>query len=346
MAAVRPTWRGVIRQRIARFSLLESGAVVRYGLAVALSGASLAMRFAVDGLMPPGLPYLTFFPAVILTAFIAGPGPGILAAVLCGLAAWYFFVPPMFVLTVNSPTLLAQGFYTVVVAVDIALVHAMQVAMRRLSAERARTAALLDRQTTMFHELQHRVANNMQFVSALLTLQRRTIGATPESAAEALAEAGRRLETMAQVHRRLHDPQAGDDFAGHLDALCRDLLRAAGGEGVSCTVSVSAAPASPERLLALALLIVEALTNSLKHAFPGGCGGTVRIGLHPQPGEPGHLRLEVTDDGAGLPKGFDAGATGGLGWTIIGNLAGQLGGRLSIGHADGGGARIVLDFPA
>ncbi|MCW2244762.1 two-component sensor histidine kinase [Azospirillum fermentarium] len=346
MAAVRPTWRGSIWQAITRFSLLESGAGARYGLAVALSGASLALRLAVDEMMPPGFPYVTFFPAVILTAFVAGVGPGILAAVLCGLAAWYFFIPPVFVFTINRPTLLAQGFYIAVVAVDIALIHAMQVAMRRLSAERARTAALLDRQTTMFHELQHRVANNMQFVSALLSLQRRSIGTTPESAAEALAEAGRRLETMAQVHRRLHDPQAGDDFAGHVDALCRDLLRAAGVEGVTCVVSVSAAPASPERLLALALLIVETLTNSLKHAFADGRGGTVRIGLHPQPGGPGRLRLEVTDDGCGLPAGFEAGAAGGLGWTIIRNLAGQLGGRLDIGHADGGGTRIVLDFSA
>jgi len=357
MAAVRSIWQGPVWQGIARFSLLQSGAWVRYGLALVLSVVSLALRFAVDNAMPPGFPYLTFFPAVILTAFVAGLGPAVLAAVLCGMAAWYFFIPPLFTISFDGPTLMAQSFYTAVVTVDIALIHAMQVAMRRLSAERARTAVLLDNQTTMFHELQHRVANNMQFVSALLALQRRSIGITPESAADALEEAGRRLETMARVHRRLHDPFAGDDFAGHVDALCRDLLQAAGAQAVSCSVSVSAAPKSPERLLALALLIVEALTNSLKHAFTGRSGGTVSIRLHPLPGgEPGWLRLCVTDDGAGLPDGFDGRHAAGLGWTIIRNLAGQLGGRLTIGPPDGApdgawdgggaGTRITVDFPA
>ncbi|PWC81682.1 hypothetical protein TSH100_26730 [Azospirillum sp. TSH100] len=325
----------------------------RFGMALLTVVVALLLRLAADGALPTGFPYLTFFPAVILTTFIAGLWPAVVTAVLSGLAAWYFFIPPYDTLTLNSSVGVALAFYAVIVTVDIALIHGMQVTMARLQEERGRTASLLEAQTTMFHELQHRVANNMQFVSALLDLQRRTVGHTPEGALAALEEAGRRLDTMARVHRRLHDPRSGDDFGSHLDGLCRDMLAAAGIPGVDCRVTVRAAPQSPERLLTLAMLIVEALTNSLKHAFAGRDGGTVTIDLREDPDQPGQLHLLVMDDGVGLPDGFDAQRLPSLGWKIIQSLASQLSGQLTHGPADaadgsvnGTGTRIDLRFPA
>ncbi|MBY6263895.1 DUF4118 domain-containing protein [Azospirillum sp. 412522] len=353
MGSDRPIWHWV-----ARFSLLRCGPLPRYGMAVLSAAAALLLRLAVDGTMSSGFPFLTFFPAVILTTFMAGRGPGVAAAVLSGLAAWYFFIPPYETFVLNASVALALVFYAVVVAVDVALIHGMQTTLARLQEERSRTAALLEAQTTMFHELQHRVANNMQFVSALLDLQKRSVGHTREGALAALEEAGRRLDTMARVHRRLHDPRSGDDFGSHIDGLCRDMLAGAGVPGVSCRVAVQAAPQSPERLLALAMLIVEALTNSLKHAFAGRDGGTVTIELNVVPEEPGQLHLLVMDDGVGLPDGFDVQRLPSLGWKIIHSLAAQLSGRLSHGPAGGSsngphnglpngtGTRIDLRFPA
>ena len=57
--------------------------------AVAATGAALLLRMVLDPVLPPGFPYLTFFPAVVLTAFFFGLRPGIICAVLSGLAAWY-----------------------------------------------------------------------------------------------------------------------------------------------------------------------------------------------------------------------------------------------------------------
>ncbi|MBP2305590.1 DUF4118 domain-containing protein [Azospirillum melinis] len=346
MGSDRPVW-----QWVARFSLLRHGPVPRYGAALLIFAAALLVRQAADGTLPTGFPYLTFFPAVIVTTFMAGRGPAVVTAVLSGLAAWYFFIPPYHSFGLDASVGVALAFYAVVVAVDIALIHGMQVTLARLQEERGRTASLLEAQTTMFHELQHRVANNMQFVSALLDLQRRSIDRSPEAAVAALEEAGRRLDTMARVHRRLHDPRSGDDFGSHIDGLCRDMLAAAGMSGVTCRVTVQAAPRSPERLLALAMLIVEALTNSLKHAFAGrDGGGTVTIELTKLPDQPGQLRLLVMDDGVGLPDGFDVQQLSSLGWKIIQSLAAQLSGRLSHGPANGPGGgtgtRIELHFPA
>jgi two-component sensor histidine kinase len=340
MGSDRPVW-----QLFARFSLLSRGPVARYGMALLTFATALLLRRLVDSTLPSGFPYLTFFPAVILTTFIAGLGPGVVTAVLSGLAAWYFFIPPFDSFGLDGSVGLALAFYAVVVAVDIALIHGMQMTLARLQEERGRTASLLEAQTTMFHELQHRVANNMQFVSALLDLQRRTVGHTPEGALAALEEAGRRLHTMAQVHRRLHDPRSGDDFGSHVEGLCRDMLKAAGVPGIDCRVTVQAAPKSPERLLALAMLIVEALTNSLKHAFAED-GGTVTIDLRAVPGQPDQLHLLVMDDGIGLPDGFDVQRLPSLGWKIIQSLAAQLSGELSYGATGGSGTRIELRFPA
>ena len=341
IVVVRTVW-----QRVARFSLLRSGPGLRYGVGLLTFVAALLLRWAVDDVLPSGFPYLTFFPAVILTTFVVGLGPGMVTAVLSGLAAWYFFIPPYGTLPVNPSSGVALAFYAVIVAVDIALIHGMQVTLARLREERRRTASLLAAQTTMFHELQHRVANNMQFVSSLLDLQRRSVGRSPEGAMAALEEAGLRLGTMARVHRRLHDPQSGDDFGRHIEGLCQDMLQATGTLDVTCRVSVGTAPQSPERLLALALLIVEALTNALKHAFVGRDGGVVTIELDAVPDHPGQLHLRVIDDGVGLPEGVDVLRLPSLGWKIIQSLAAQLSGQLSYGPADGAGTRIDLRFPA
>ncbi len=129
-------------------------------LAVGMFAGAWGLRAALDDVLPPGFPYLTFFPAVILTTYLCGLRPGITCAVLGGLAAWYQFLPPYGSFDLTGPTAVALVFYAFIVAVDIALIHTMHVSGDRLRAERGVTAALYDQQRTMFQELQHRVANN------------------------------------------------------------------------------------------------------------------------------------------------------------------------------------------
>lgn len=188
-----------------------------------------------------------------------------------------------------------------------------------------------------------RVRTNMQFVSALLIMQRQAVGLSPDSARAALTEAGERLATMAQVHRRLHDPQSSVGFGEHVTALCRDVTAAAGSRNVACEVAIRTAPKSPERLLGVAMLIVEALTNSLKHVFPDDEQGIVRITLD-HAGTPADLLLVIADDGFGLPADFDSRKATSLGWMIIQNLIAQLGGTMRVDGAQG--TRIEVTFPA
>lgn len=312
-------------------------------MAVGATALALAVRLAVDDVLPPGFPYLTFFPAVILTTFFCGLRAGITCAALSGLSAWYFFLPPSEGFLLSLPSGLALAFYVFIVTVDIALIHIMHTASARLRHERAVTAGLYEQQRTLFQELQHRVANNMQFVAALLTLQKRRVGSDPRAALAALDEARVRLETISRIHRRLYDPDRIDLPVGqYLQELCTDLLDATGARHVVCLVEMPPLRLDLTRLTTLSLLVVELVTNALKHAFPDGAGGTITIRL--ETAAPGRMALVVADDGRGIPAGFDPETSRSLGMRIAQGLAAQLDGTLT--YAGGAGTVARLDFAA
>ncbi|KMO32419.1 ATPase [Methylobacterium variabile] len=315
------------------------GDLVAFGATV----AALALRLAVDDVLPPGFPYLTFFPAVILTTFFCGLRPGITCAVLSGLSAWYFFLPPSQTFVLTAQSALALAFYVFIVGVDIALIHIMHMASARLRQERAVTAGLYEQQRTMFQELQHRVANNMQFVAALLTLQKRRAGADPQAALAALDEARVRLETISRIHRRLYDPDRINLPIGqYLQELCSDLLDATGARNIVCLVDVPPVRFDLTRLTTLSLLVVEVVTNALKHAFPDGARGTITIRL--ETAAPERMVLTIADDGRGIPADFNPETSRSLGLRIAQGLAAQLDGTLT--YAGGTGTRVTLDFAA
>jgi two-component sensor histidine kinase len=311
---------------------VSAGAVFRrdiargYGLALFSFVIALMARIELQGTLPPGFPYLTFFPAVILTTFLAGLWPGIVCAVLSGLAALYFFIPPFDSFAMDWSSTIAIGFYIFIVTVDITLIHFMHRAADRLEARKQAMENLYDQQRTMFQELQHRVANNMTFVAALLQLQKRNITADPASATSALDEAQSRIETMSRIHRRLYDPASLDlPVAEYFQEICSDLLQATGARNIVCMVDMPAIRLDIARLTTLSLLVTELVTNSLKHAFADD-GGTIALKLERL--DPGRLALTVSDNGRGMPQSADAAASKGLGTRIVQSLAAQLGGEV------------------
>ncbi len=311
-------------------------------LACAISAAAVLGRFALEGTLPPGYPFLTFFPAVILTSFVGGTAAGLVCAVLCGLAAWYWFIPPAgFAMDFQSG--FALLFYVFIVAVDIALIHAMTRALRRLEVEKGVSTALAEQQRTMFEELQHRVANNMAFVASLLGMSRRRIQLDPAAAPAILDEARDRIETMARIHRRLHDPNQVDLPVGRcLEDLCADVVEANGVAGVSCRVVVPPMTFDIRKLTTISMLVSEIVTNSLKHAFPAGRSGTISVTIAVEGGDT--AILTIADDGVGLPQEPEAAQAGhGLGNRIIEALTRQLGGTIS--RRSEGGLSTRIEFP-
>jgi two-component sensor histidine kinase len=314
-----------------------------YALAGVLFLLALGIRLALEDDLPPGFPYLTFFPAVIITTFLGGLWPGIASAVAGGIAAWYFFIPPMNSFELTGATALALAFYAFIVSVDIALIHLMNVTLEKLRVERDVTSALYDQQRTMFQELQHRVANNMMFVASLLALHKREVTADPSRAAAAFADAGLRLETMSRIHRRLYDPAAaGLPIRRYLQELAADVIEAAGPKAVLCRVEAPAVSFDLTTLVPLSLLVTEVVTNSLKHAFIEGQKGLITIAVEELTG--GRYALTVSDDGRGLPLDFAPAMSRSLGFRIVQSLTAQLDGKLSY---DGqGGMTTRVEFTA
>ncbi|WP_225204658.1 sensor histidine kinase [Novosphingobium huizhouense] len=319
------------------------GRIAGYALGIALFALGLAVRWAADHLFPPGFPFLTFFPAVIVATFLAGRGPGVLCAVLSGLAAWYFFVPPVYSFAVTSGVATAMLFYGFVVAVDIMLIDGLVHRQQRLEENEARLTLAAERERLLFKELQHRVANNLATVAAMLRMQRRQIAADPATALDAIDRANARIELMGEVHRQLYDPAALDLPLVEQIRRAADHARAVGSaDHVRLDVEVADARLEPGRLMTVVLLISELLGNSFKHAFEDHSAPAVRVVIA-RTGD-ARLRLTVCDNGSGLPPEAELPQPRrGLGTAIIKGFVAQLGGTMTVESL--GGVTTVVEFP-
>lgn len=312
-----------------------------YGLAIATTGAALGLRLSLAGPFAQKYPYMTFFLAIIVTTFVAGLRPGIASALLSLVAAWYFLVQPVDHYVLDLYTATAMAIFLVVATVQVALIVTMQNRLDSLLEQRRLTAHLHDQQRMLYQELQHRVANNMAFVSSLLRLQKRRIVDNPAAASQAFDEAVARIDTMSRVHRRLYDPAAANRaLDGHIQAMCDELLVATGSTGVSIHVALPGLRLDLDKLLPVSLLIAELVTNSLKHGFVGRDNGTITIGL--ESSSPRETVIMVRDDGIGLPAGLDATPGHGLGMRIIHGLGAQAGARIVMANDGGTTARIRI----
>lgn len=324
---------------------------LRWGVAALAFAVALLLRLWVDDILPPGFPYLTFFPAVILTSFIAGAGPGLGCALACGLAAWYFFIAPQYSFALSPASFTALAFYAFIVLTDIAIISLMEKAMRKLALEQARSHELAHARKLMFHELQHRVSNNLTAVASLLKLQRRKV-ADP-AARRALDDSVARIAMVARMQRMLHDPnQQQVDLSRFLRDMSRDLLQTAGGEGrITCAITAEPLVIGAAQAVPLGLIATEFLANAIEHGFGHDRSGllSIRLTRAPAPGLPaGHgdagALLEVQDDGPGLPPGFRLEEAPSLGLQIARQFAQQLEAEISLQPAPGGGALSRLWF--
>jgi two-component sensor histidine kinase len=211
----------------------------------------------------------------------------------------------------------------------------------RQKAEAAVLSSLREKEA-LLREIHHRVKNNLAVVCSLLYLQStRTEDAATQ---RILQESQDRVRSMALVHESLYrsDNLAEVNFGEYAQNLIASLFRAYGPAAARLTVQTNIAPVrlTIERAVPLGLVLNELMTNALKHAFPGERTGVVRAALRQEGDE---LCLCVTDNGVGLPAGFDAEQVPSLGLRLIQILARQLDGQFRIAPANPGAeARLTL----
>jgi PAS domain S-box-containing protein len=215
---------------------------------------------------------------------------------------------------------------------------------RQLAEEALRQS--LEEKTALLKEVHHRVKNNLQIVSSLLSLQA-SRSPVPE-VVEVLENTKKRVHSMALLHETLYrsDNLARINFAAYVGELCRHLQRSAATGTGRVEVDIRVAPLGLplEQSLPCGLIINELVSNALKHAFPGGRDGKVTVSLEPD--AHGQLVLRVADNGVGPPPAKDLLATPSLGLRLVSGLASQLGGRLTTEQPEGGGAAFQIVFPA
>jgi two-component sensor histidine kinase len=223
---------------------------------------------------------------------------------------------------------------------------------REVRLARDRAERLAEERSLLMREMNHRVANSLQLVAAMLHLQ--ASGSEDEGIRAALGEARERVFAVGQIHTRLYnsDDVQSVGMVEYLGALVEDLQRnaeAAGDgsararSGVAITLDAEPVELSPDQGVAVGVIVTELVINALKHAFPAG-SGTIAVGLRRAEGS---LEITVADDGVGYegePSAVPAGRRG-LGTSIIGAMLSKLGGSLERTEARPG-TRVSIRFAA
>lgn len=188
----------------------------------------------------------------------------------------------------------------------------------------------------MAREIDHRVKNDLQFISSLLSMQARRTGS--KDAADALSSASSRVSAVARVHQHISVGPGAEDIAclDYLRRLCEDIA-----DAMSVTITVDGCECEvPTRKIGkLGMLTNELVTNAIKH------GDTpVRVYYGPDE-DTGGCRLTVSDGGPGLPEDFDPQQSEGLGMRVVCSLVEQIEGTLHHGVEPGDtGATFTVRF--
>jgi two-component sensor histidine kinase len=197
---------------------------------------------------------------------------------------------------------------------------------------------------TQLMELQHRVKNNLQMITALIRVEAR--GVTDRSTGEGFDRLAGRVEALGLLYRALAaETASGDrvDLGVYLSEIASAVMRAHAVEGIRLDLKVDTWPVSIDVAMPAGLVANELLTNSLKHAFAGRDGGTIT--LH-STAEPRGCRVVIADDGVGLPDGAKWPKPGKLSALILRSLQQNARARIDIQSAPGQGMRVTIDFTA
>jgi PAS domain S-box-containing protein len=208
--------------------------------------------------------------------------------------------------------------------------------------QKALSSALATKEV-LLKEVHHRVKNNLQIVSSLLTMQAESL--QDADARRALQDSQERVQCMALIHERLNRDDAPDqlNFSEYVETLARDLFYSYGvnPDRIRLRFELEPVALSLSQAIPCGLILNELLTNSLKYAFPGERQGEIVVKL--SCGKDKLAKLTVADDGVGLAADFDWKKSQSLGLRIMNILGRQLDGTVQ--REAGAGTVFSLMFP-
>jgi chemotaxis protein methyltransferase CheR len=205
-----------------------------------------------------------------------------------------------------------------------------------------RIAAALREKEVLLREVYHRVKNNLQIVSSLLSLQADTVG--NEYVRDLLWESQRRIQAMSLVHQKLYD--SGDfssiDVRIYIQSLLEDLARMYDTEGHIALNVQAEGNITIDIAIPCGLILTELVSNAFKYAFSTAQRGRISVTLQPE--AQNRWLLVVQDNGIGLPSEIDIAHTNSVGLTLVHDLVSQLEGDVQVNRSRG--TMFTIRFPS
>jgi len=203
---------------------------------------------------------------------------------------------------------------------------------RKHAEEQIKTS--LEEKEVLLKEIHHRVKNNMQIISSLLSLQSRYI--TDENYLAIFKESQNRVRSMAMIHEGLYRTHnlARINFEKYIQNLIYGLFSSYGIDKniINAKMDLNEVLLDIDTAIPCGLILNELVTNSLKHAFPEGMKGEISV-LLSQEGK--KLKIVVVDNGIGFPENIDFQNTESLGLQLVNTLVDQLNGKIKLEKYNG-----------
>lgn len=212
---------------------------------------------------------------------------------------------------------------------------------RRIKAQKVLIDKSLEQKEALLREIHHRVKNNLQIISSLLSLQSRQID--DPKAHEIFTESKNRVKSMALIHQNLYQEEdlIGVDIPKYIDHLANNLVSTYQlGEQLNVITDVDDIKMDVEMIIPIGLILNELITNALKYAYKQTNHAQMRIVFKRKND---NLILSVEDNGSGMPDDFDINNSKGLGFKLVKTFMKKLKGEIRIEKAEG--TKIVLSFP-
>lgn len=228
--------------------------------------------------------------------------------------------------------------------IDTGIVFVARDLTKRLKAQEELVIANKEKEV-LLKEIHHRVKNNLQVISSLLSIQTEYV--KDEHAFRVLEESRDRVFSMAVVHELLYQSEnlREIDFADYIERLVEHIVYSnnVNKEQISFKLDISGVALDLDTAGYCGLIITELVSNSLFHAFPGNRQGAISVVMRQR--EDGKYVLAIKDNGVGLPPDFKLEESDSLGLQLVNMITEQLGGEMMIGNGTGAAFTMTFEKP-
>jgi PAS domain S-box-containing protein len=202
----------------------------------------------------------------------------------------------------------------------------------------------LKEKDVMLSEIHHRVKNNLAVISGLLEMQ--VWNTEDESIAEILRDSQLKIKSMSLVHEKLYQNEnfANIDIGNYTEELVSEIQKSyqSKRKNIEAIFDCDSISVTLNQAIPISLLLNESIVNIYKHAFTSMSEGAISIRMKMING---NIEIRISDNGIGLPDGFDKDTGGSMGLVLIDTLAKQLNGTYQFQNGEESGTELLISFP-